>query len=190
MLLLWPNIEVHAEGKLDIDGYCKITCNKAQHTICAYKCKLGPMCIEFKHNKLTDDMRIHIRDLHNRYRNNVASGNDTRGGNDAGKDVMVMNYHKDIEITALCWARRCTFRHDKCRTVMGMSGGAGQNLFEIMSTGAWPGGKKIMNLSTKSWYSEIKLTNKDIIDKFHTESGKMIGHFTQMMWAKTRYAAI
>ncbi|GJQ85547.1 hypothetical protein Trydic_g10846 [Trypoxylus dichotomus] len=175
--------------KVDIKQFCDIKClNKEDtHTICEFKCKEDPdKCTDFKHYPLSNSERQSMLDMHNMYRNKVASGEDTRGENQQAKDMIALNYDVEIEITTFCWAKRCYFEHDKCRHLPKFKS-AGQNLF--LQSGTLPiDGKKtaLLNVSIKQWYEEIKDTTKELLMKY-ARSEKMVGHFTQVIWASTEF---
>lgn len=51
------------------------------------------------------------------FRNKLASGNDTRGGNSNAAGMHVLNYHFGLEYTVMCHINRCTWGHDSCRLI-------------------------------------------------------------------------
>lgn len=183
-------IFIHADNEINFDAYCNLKCYppNIKHTVCEYKCELGPDCAEFKDIPLSEDDRKFMRDTHNYYRNRIASGADTKGGNGAAKDMLVMNYHRTTEVSTLCWGRRCVFGHDRCRQTLALGDYAGQNLFMQASTNPIDADTRdLLNLTASKWYGEIKDTTKNVINSFPKGYPKMIGHFTQMVWALTQY---
>lgn len=65
------------------------------------KCGPGPKCgPDFKEVEMTDALRQYILDLHNELRNNVAAGNETRGGRQpqAKKMMTMVNKNKNITL--------------------------------------------------------------------------------------------
>lgn len=174
---------------VNVKEFCDTKClnPKDTHTICQYKCEIGPDCKDWKLYPFADKDRQTLLDEHNKYREKVASGGDSRGGNGAAKDMIALNYDVDIEVTSFCWSRRCLFKHDVCRNLPKYTS-AGQNLF--LQSGTLPisgANTKLLNTSVYEWYEEIKDTKKAYIDKFQKVEGKMIGHFTQLVWATTEF---
>lgn len=177
-------------GNIDFEAYCKLTCPpNTEHTICKYKCEISSDCKEYVLHELTDEERVYVRDAHNIYRERVASGNDTRGENDAAQDMLVLNYHREIEAATLCLSRRCVFAHDQCRHTLSFDS-AGQNL--MLGTTANPTGVKIKreyNRAIDAWFNEIGETSKSVIDKFPDDMKEVakFGHYTQMVWSTSKY---
>lgn len=182
--------QVLSEG-INVEEFCAVKCLKPSdiHTICEYKCKEdNDRCKEYKFYPLSRNDRQILLDQHNMYRNKVASGEDRRGGNEAAKNMKVMNYDIDIEVTTYCWSKRCIFTHDKCRNLPKYAS-AGQNLFLQSGTAGIDGkNDKLLNESIKAWYEEIKDTTKELIESFGS-SEAVIGHFTQVVWASTEFVA-
>lgn len=173
---------------IDFAAYCKTTCPlpNDNHTICEYRCELAPDCLDFQNHELSDKERRSVRNVHNHFRNLIASGKDTRGGNGNAKNMMVMNYHKEIEVATACWGKRCSFNHDKCRHTLSFDS-AGQNIFTLVSkTPLNVVNQEVFNTSIGEWYSEIEQTTKAMLEKF-PEYPVGIGHFTQLVWAKSVY---
>lgn len=178
------------DATIDFDAYCALKCDtpSLKHTVCEYKCQLGPDCKDFANHPFSDEEREHMRDMHNYYRNRLASGNDTRGENGAAKNMLIINYHKTTEVSTLCWGRRCLSEHDVCRQTLGLGDHAGQNIyvlaeFQPIDTK----GREYINDSVWMWYEEIKYTTREIIESFPRGITRRIGHFTQLVWADTKY---
>ncbi|XP_044260949.1 venom allergen 3-like [Tribolium madens] len=159
--------------------YCSKTCYNNNATSTGCKCKHQGTRIEIL-DKMVEFRRF-IVDQHNRWRNFIASGKETRGFAKSVSDMLVMNYDLELEYLARCYGRS-TFNgfHDECR-MLHNNGQSGQNL----------AGLSIKDLSFKlikeqifDWYDEVKDMQEDIYAKFRSRGAEKIkiGHFTAMCW--------
>lgn len=143
----------------------------------------------------TREFRQGILDKHNELRNKLASGADTRGGNQAASNMMALSYDLDLEYTARCHANMCLFEHDTCRGTKKFPE-AGQNLAvsDLVSTTREHTQEDVDKISTvahfqslvNEWYEEITLADfTNAIDKyvFNEEAG----HFAALIWAETTH---
>ncbi|XP_044255855.1 venom allergen 3-like isoform X2 [Tribolium madens] len=161
--------------------YCDMRCpelGNVVHTAC--NCTPGEGREEVGLDKMVEFREIVVEE-HNKLRNKIASGADTRNGASSASDMMVVNYDLELEYISRCYLRS-TFNgyHDKCRT-MPSGRDAGQNLAgQSVKDYSFALVKEFIN----DWYEEITDLQPDIIDKFHTlEHGKFIGHFTTVVWS-------
>lgn len=179
---------VSSTGTINFEAYCNVTCDDrdTNHTICEYRCEISPECKNFEHIELSDEERVYIRDVHNYLRNLIASGDDTRGDNDCAKNMMVMNYHKEIELATLCMARRCELKHDQCRHTLSFDS-AGQNIAHFSGNKINGKDPRFLNASIMSWYEEISETCEELLAKYPEETHGPPAHFTQLVWANTKY---
>ncbi|CAG9832864.1 unnamed protein product [Diabrotica balteata] len=126
---------------------------------------------------MDNDFRNHLLKEHNRLRNFIASGEEKRGGATSAANMMVLNYDFDLEFSASCTANKCEMKHDKCRRTKKFTS-AGQNLHSGSS-------QKLQMTAVNAWYAEIVHMSADDFDKFEFRSE--IGHFTEVVWAKTTH---
>lgn len=129
-----------------------------------------------------------VVDAHNKLRSRVALGQETLGS--PGPQPPAANMHKlkwDDELAAIAqvWADQCNFGHDACRSVGRFY--VGQNVFRSGSKGSPETDVQDWNSAVQSWYNEVKDFNKNVVSSFNSGSGKMIGHYTQAVWATTEY---
>ncbi|XP_022910069.2 venom allergen 5-like [Onthophagus taurus] len=166
--------------------YCSdvLKCNGITNSGC--DCNFGPNCQAPKEHTITDAIRNSLLVAHNKYREKVASNDEKRGGIQGGATKMyALQYDKELEYTATCWNKKCTFAHDQCR-ITEVFRPAGQNLY-------WSSGKGCswnfnLNQATELWYDEVKDMTKECFEAYGIgcESSK-VGHFTQMIWAETTH---
>lgn len=178
--------------------YCSLTCDFGGgrsyfHTVCErekFKCGPGPKCgPDFKEVEMTDALRQYILDLHNELRNNVAAGNETRGGRQPqAKKMMTMKYSKELEYIAQCWANNCQGNpliHDVCRATK-QHEHIGQNLGFLNSTHAYKNIKDAMRQLVMNWYDEVALFRREWVHDTQDRGPNVkVGHYTQMIWADT-----
>ncbi|KAF5304589.1 hypothetical protein FQA39_LY09640 [Lamprigera yunnana] len=169
--------------------YCNLKCEEGPHTVCLRKgCEPSPVCENFEMIGMDDVARQLVLDLHNDYRNQLALGKDTRGGNSMAADMRALSYHKELEFVAQCYANACREMgaHDKCR-ITEQFDPVGQNLFILTASKTFDfTNLKWIKNGVKDWYNEITDVDAPVIDKYEKRPNK-IGHFTQVVWAKTTH---
>ncbi|KAG5886658.1 hypothetical protein JTB14_009476 [Gonioctena quinquepunctata] len=134
---------------------------------------------------LDDEFRQLVLDEHNRLRNKVAQGQETRGGNGEAANMMVLSYDLGLEYTAICTVQQCKMKHDLCRRTKKFTS-AGQNLHYITDKTMSLVGEAGIRLAINNWYEESNLTEGASIKKF-PQDGSDYAHFTQLAWANTTY---
>ena len=95
-------------------NYCDHSCNGEKHTAC--ECKVQPP--RELNLRDMDAFRQKIIDIHNEYRNKVASGQEEEEINEFVKpasNMRVMNYDLELEYIATCLAGKFKEHHDQCR---------------------------------------------------------------------------
>lgn len=161
-------------------NWCALKCGSQKNIVCKRKsyCGLESGC-KGKESKLTQAQIDAVVDAHNRLRSDLATGKETRGGASKVADMSVISYHKELEYTAQCLSNTCKFQHwcGKGPSV----GHAGQNIFQ--ENGDISESK--IDSMCKGWWSEIEKADASIFKSFH--NFQVVGHFTQMAWAKTEY---
>nr|XP_023011527.1 venom allergen 5-like [Leptinotarsa decemlineata] len=154
--------------------YTNIVCERKESCSGASGCTIMPLNEEFR--------RWYVEE-HNRLRNEVATGKETRGGNAAAADMMTLSFDLELEYTAQCNVNLCTFKHDKCRRPKKFES-AGQNLYT--STGKPLDTKDNVVNAIKNWYEEVQYTTEAALTSY-SSSTKTIGHYTQLVWAKSTH---
>ncbi|KAG5888310.1 hypothetical protein JTB14_015818 [Gonioctena quinquepunctata] len=168
--------------------YCKLSCSKGKHTVCTRQsqaCGAGSKCgRNFEVIPLTDGQRQMILDIHNSYRNKVASGQ--QKGLPSAANMKTMTYNRELEFITQCWVNECQvqpLRHDLCRRTTKHKY-VGQNL-------GWVGvyNRKLnlmgsINETITDWFQEVIHVKPSTV-RYFTPGTQDIGHFTQMLWADT-----
>ncbi|KAI4493529.1 hypothetical protein M0804_001705 [Polistes exclamans] len=173
---------IHSSQGVD---YCKIKCPSGIHTVCQYgeSTKPSKNCAGkvIKSVGPTEEEKKLIVSEHNRFRQKVAQGLETRGNpgpQPAASDMNDLVWNDELAHIAQVWASQCQFLvHDKCRNTAKYP--VGQNI-------AYAGGSKLPDVVSliKLWENEVKDFNYNTgITK---QNFAKIGHYTQMVWGKTK----
>ncbi|KAF5308252.1 hypothetical protein FQR65_LT06245 [Abscondita terminalis] len=178
--------------QISANYFCELTCPRGPNTVCLrndLKCSASSACgTKFKMMPFDDRTRNLILNLHNELRNELALGNDKRGGNGVAANMRALSYDKEIEFVAQCYANACRDmgNHDKCRRTKKFKS-VGQNMYALEASDSFNfNDDKWIKEAINQWYIEITDTNTNDIDKFQ-QSDRLIGHFTQMVWAETTH---
>lgn len=163
-------------------NYCSLHCvdpfgSKVENTAC--KCsiskkKCGP------NPKLLPpegDLKTYIVELHNEYREKLASGQEKFP---AAANIIALAYDDNLQHTAQCWTIQCVMGHDKCRRTEQFEF-VGQNFFWSSDTNC--GTEEMLKVALKGWYDEVTSATESCLKKYDGCSG----HFTQMVWAETTH---
>nr|P83377.1 RecName: Full=Venom allergen 5; AltName: Full=Antigen 5; Short=Ag5; AltName: Full=Cysteine-rich venom protein; Short=CRVP; AltName: Allergen=Pol g 5 [Polistes gallicus] len=168
------------------NDYCKIKCSSGVHTVCQYgeSTKPSKNCAGkvIKSVGPTEEEKKLIVEEHNRFRQKVAQGLETRGNpgpQPAASNMNNLVWNDEQAKIAQVWASQCQILvHDKCRNTEKYQ--VGQNIAYAGSSNHFPSVTKLIQL----WENEVKdfnyntgITNKNF--------GK-VGHYTQMVWGNTK----
>ncbi|XP_044748643.1 venom allergen 5-like [Coccinella septempunctata] len=176
--------------------YCELYCDffteNVTHTVCERDYEnCGPSLDcgdDFQVLHLDDEKRQFIQDLHNYFRNKVASGNETRNEQPSASNMMAMKYNKELESIAQCWANACNGNpliHDRCRRTEEYEH-VGQNLGFINSSVADFDLMKSIRLLVNLWYEEVEIFKSEWVNVTEDRGPDIVvGHYTQMVWADT-----
>ncbi|XP_069677831.1 venom allergen 3-like isoform X2 [Periplaneta americana] len=170
--------------------YCQLTClsngQETPHTMCEYKETPGPHCTGYKREALTQEEKNILLKKHNDLRRTVALGRETRGSpgpQPPASDMSELMWDDELAKIAQRWSDQCTEGHDKCRRVERFA--VGQNYASSSTTA--PTFLKELEVHVQRWYDEVKDVAPDTVNKFPGSSTGIIGHYTQLVWAQTKY---
>lgn len=183
-------------------NYCNAKCFGNKHAACQDGESPKPCLIKcpknFKHGGYTfptDEQREKILHIHNSMRNRVAGGLETQYGDLNGKkfsDVQILSWNYESEFIASCNAQTCLLKHDACRTLENKTY-CGQNGGERTGATATPSYFEkpyAFDVTVNNWYKEVRNCDGCRYDKYPPKEnvpGKDVRHFTQFIWAKTKY---
>ncbi|XP_043222964.1 venom allergen 3-like [Amphibalanus amphitrite] len=188
VLLAFLSIFIDPSGSIIIEttDYCNKTLCRGDwvHTMCEHPDETpGPACLQIYSTPITDSQKEELLDVHNRLREHVASGKETRcqgGPLPTAADMGVMTWNDEIARIAQRLALTCVRGHDKCRDLKMMY--LGQNLAQITYQKEQKSPPNMTAL-VYGWYDEAPLFSNDNIH--HIDIPEDAGHFTQMFWAET-----
>ncbi|XP_011300071.1 venom allergen 3 [Fopius arisanus] len=172
-----------ALSSVDADSYCQLNnCKGRPHTLCLYPSpKPANQCVAYKSASLTEEEKNEIRLLHNKLRNRVASGRETRGinGPQPAGYIPPLEWDEELAEIAQRWANQCTDGHDQCRNVERFP--VGQNV----GRKGWSNGynAKVSEI-VQAWYDEVENFDSQVVPSFRS-SKKLTGHYTQLVWGET-----
>ncbi|XP_050511730.1 scoloptoxin SSD976-like [Diabrotica virgifera virgifera] len=157
------------------------SCEDQINVMCDSRRCRPPVNRDCRPMEMDDELRNHILKEHNRLRNFLASGEETRGGVVGASNMMVLNYDYDLERSAACTATKCDMYRDRCRRTKRFER-VGQNHHRAPT-------EQSQMQAANTWYLEIirpALINYPAIfddwKPFHT-----VSNFTQVVWAKTTH---
>ena len=162
--------------------YCRdVQCMKGMHTMCNYPDETpGGECRSLTGQGLNSKQIEDLLHVHNRFREYVAAGKETRtlgGPLPQAANMGVMTWDEEIARIAQRWALQCHFGHDQCRALPNMK--VGQNVAIAGSTAQGP--PNITKLAVMWYEKEVGLYNAGGVSSYQFSMG--YGHFTQWIWA-------
>ena len=172
--------------------YCgdEFRCKDINNTICETQCNIDESCQNFEMLELKNEERQYMLDLHNYFRNRLALGEETRGGNSEASNMNVLNWHEELEYRAGCYVRWCALEEtDRCTTLKAFKS-AGQNVFVFKWKTEHVNYKAMrwLKQAVFSWYEEILYFKKSKIGSYTaTGTKRQISRFVQLIWAATTH---
>ncbi|EFX62063.1 hypothetical protein DAPPUDRAFT_310405 [Daphnia pulex] len=177
--MLLPLVIALLAGSVSSFDYCTLS---AQNTLCKYKlASYGTACMKIVPMSVTATDKTLILDLHNKMRRQVAKGLEKRGPQPAAANMREMSWDDELALMAQTHAQQCVFTHDVDRSVARFK--VGQNLAIQFSTVEMK--KSNWTSMIQSWYDEVKTMPASYVASFPSSPTVVIGHYTQMVWAKT-----
>ncbi|KAK7873921.1 hypothetical protein R5R35_012935 [Gryllus longicercus] len=164
------------------DEYCHLC---STHTMCQYTgvssaCRAG----RWEHGVPADQQGA-IVEVHNKLRDQIAQGKETRGSpgpQPPAANMLRMTWDDELAQVAQRWADQCNYQHDACRNVPRFY--VGQNLYIKIQ---WPcssmDSKQYWEEAILAWYNEVAQFDKNSVGSLKGASGT--GHYTQVVWANT-----
>ncbi|XP_066989603.1 CRISP/Allergen/PR-1-like isoform X2 [Macrobrachium rosenbergii] len=137
---------------------------------------------------VTDADKAIILATHNNHRVTIAKGLETRGApgpQPAGANIRELVWNDELAKVAQAWASQCPSGHDggNDRKICSRSYAVGQNIYYYWGFDDKTAWKNAID----AWYEEVADMPSTMVDSFTSSSanGKVIGHYTQVVWAKT-----
>ncbi|EFX86987.1 hypothetical protein DAPPUDRAFT_307125 [Daphnia pulex] len=171
-------------------NYCNIsTCTvPTSNTLCLYSnTSWGSACqpaYPAKSNVSAADV-VTILKVHNDFRRKVAQGLETQGSpgpQPPASNMRELKWDQELAVMAAAHAQQCVYKHDTCRNVPRFQ--VGQNIY-IGGSSADNLGTSDWNAAVTAWYNEVQYMNTTYLTSFPASPPKVIGHYTQAVWADT-----
>lgn len=164
-----------------IKDYCNIKCGQDRPIVClrqSDKCLSDDeMCGPSALSGITEEERIGILEEHNKIRNNIAGGKETRGDIKEIADMNVLSYSLELEFSATCFCNACVRGKDTCPQTPTY-----QSVGENIAYYKYQDPKWVVNV-TGQWLSQIGSHVNGPAFSGSSETQE----FTQMIWSKTRF---
>ena len=133
-------------------------------------------------SQLTSQQKQTIIDYHNELRNQIASGLLTPPKFSSSSNIAELVWDEKLGRLAQAFADKAIFSHNPSRTVPELPGYIGENIYWSSFYGTV--NKFDVKSAINSWFNEHKdFTLPSLV---FLQSGKSIGHFTQIAWATTK----
>ncbi|OXU28933.1 hypothetical protein TSAR_007438 [Trichomalopsis sarcophagae] len=173
--------------------YCNLNCTSKfddgvvePHVLCTFRNPSpAKACTDVQKVGLTEEEKQKVLDVHNKLRQFVASGLETRGSpgpQPLAKNMPILEWDEELAFLAQRAAIQCSREH-YCSDAERFP--VGQN---IAHTGI-PSKKYDLEDMVKSWYDEVQYFNAGEVPSFvprESDSGLPdIEHYTQLVWDQT-----
>ncbi|XP_076063390.1 uncharacterized protein LOC143038259 [Oratosquilla oratoria] len=141
---------------------------------------------------ITENEKKVILKYHNKFRQQVANGEEDRGNpgpQPKAADMREFVWNDELALVAQAWANTCPYGHDcsECRKILGEEYFVGQNLYWYFTTdpGATFGPERWVTGIT-AWYDEVIFVPSSMAESFNPNLvTQQIGHYTQIVWGDT-----
>ncbi|EFX86988.1 hypothetical protein DAPPUDRAFT_312473 [Daphnia pulex] len=170
--------------------YCNInTCSvPTDNTLCKYtNTTWGDACQPAYPDKsiVTDADIVTILAAHNDYRRKIAQGLETQGNpgpQPPASNMRELKWDQELAVMAAAHAQQCVFQHDSCRNLV-------FKLVRIFTLARLPptnlGTSDWNAAAVTEWYNEVQNMDATYAASFPASPPKVIGHYTQVVWADT-----
>uniref|UniRef100_A0A4D5R9Y0 Cysteine-rich venom protein n=1 Tax=Scolopendra viridis TaxID=118503 RepID=A0A4D5R9Y0_SCOVI len=135
------------------------------------------LCCRMLERGLDAKMKAKLVDLHNKARQKVANGQ--QSGQPSASNMKELHWDDEIAANAQRAAEKCVFQHTPSeQTVTRKYQAVGENIY----MGSYP---NPLDSAVEMWFSEVKDVTPSLVQKFDFYGPAVIGHYTQLVWAKT-----
>ncbi|XP_055845728.1 antigen 5 like allergen Cul n 1-like [Episyrphus balteatus] len=164
--------------------YCDPSlCYGSPHTGCNNTMEFAADCVEPEIVPMDEAHKKAIVDMHNTYRNSIASGNMT-GFNPCPR-MATMQWNEELAFLAMYNTRTCVYAHDQCHNTKQFPS-AGQNIgMNMQSTKHTDSNINLSKSVVTTCWNEYKDASMKDINSYPPNPPKVVGHFTQMCIEKS-----
>jgi len=155
-----------------------------------FKMDPGPIYLR----EISEDDKKAILEIHNNLRSRVAAGKEKKGNpgpQPSATNIQELVWNDQLAVAAQAWADQCAVKHDKhknrqtCDHRIDDKRYTGQNVAhkrgKPKKPTTWHSTKFIQSL-----YKEVKNMPESFVEKFGKPPKGNIGHYTQVIWARTQ----
>uniref|UniRef100_A0A646QDZ6 Cysteine-rich venom protein n=1 Tax=Hemiscolopendra marginata TaxID=943146 RepID=A0A646QDZ6_9MYRI len=138
---------------------------------------LNALCCRMSERGVDDKMKAKLLDLHNKFRQKVANGQ--QPNQPSASNMKEVHWDDEIATKAQQIVERCVFQHstyEERKTSKYPI--VGENIY--MGSYANP-----LDTAMNMWFDEVKDVNPSVLQRFNFNGPKVIGHYTQLVWAET-----
>ena len=181
MFAVWLVVYVAWIPLVATTDYCTEGKCGSKHTLCIYPDETpGEKCVSLSGSGIKTEQAETILHLHNKWRDYVAAGNETRtlgGALPQAANMGVLTWDPEMARAAQHWALQCTIEHDQCRDMPRLP--VGQSLAFAGNTKQLPANITRLVLM---WY-EDEVASYDTRGSTAFHYSMETSHFTQWIWA-------
>lgn len=153
-------------------------CNGQQHIACEPNSfPYSTTCKNVKILAMNSTLKNLILNKHNGYRQEIASGRNTKFPK--AKKMSVMAWDDTLQYVAQQHVKHCSFQHDQCRATTQYPQ-SGQNLYYMATAMQYPNASRAVDEGLTNWFEEYKIASSGIVDKL-TMSDSPAFHFSVMV---------
>lgn len=135
---------------------------------------------------LKDAEKKLLVDLQNRIRSMVARG--ALAGFPPAANMQKLVWDDSLAEVAQAHANQCLLQHTPAHMrITTRFPITGQNLVGFRSGKAWSTSSRDIDRAVRTWFDERRNYSPSILKKFTQKVDAPVGHFTQVIWASTRY---
>lgn len=168
--------------------YCDLKCGKQKNLVCKrIPCALSKDCTAPSvAAKFDDEDARGVANIHNEFRQIIATGQDTRGGTGNASNMYYLTYSRELAFSAQCWANSCN-TEVHCLKTFNFDNDIGFNIYLDRTVSKPENIDYTMRTAILHWFNEIDNCDYMQIDNFDLLYGTTALGFIQLIWADTRY---
>ena len=135
------------------------------------------VCTNVRLLPMNSTLKNLILDKHNAYRQQIASGSNTKFG--AAQKLAVMEWDDTLQYLAEKHVSKCSFQHDYCRKTP-LFPYSGQNLYYMGTAMQYQNASRAIDQGLAAWFDEWKIARAGAIDNLIFDDWQAF-HFTVMV---------
>lgn len=162
-------------------NWCQVQsqyCGQSQHIACEPNSfPTGAECENVRVLPMNSTLKNLILDKHNAYRQQIASGSNSKFP--SGKKMAVMEWDDTLQFVAEKHVSHCSFQHDECRATPQYPN-SGQNLYYMATAMQYPNASRAIDEGLTAWFEEWQIARAGLVDGLAWDDWEAF-HFTVMV---------